>query len=99
MEKNLISDFLLFLRNSPTPFHVAQNLRFMLESAGYNELFEKDEWSLKKNGKYFVIRGDSSLVAFELNQAVSDNAGFLAVGAHTDSPCLKLKPNSTKERF
>ena len=99
MKKNLISDFLLFLRNSPTPFHVAQNLRFMLESAGYNELFEKDEWSLKKNGKYFVIRGDSSLVAFELNRAVSDNAGFLAVGAHTDSPCLKLKPNSTKERF
>ena len=99
MKKNLISDFLLFLRNSPTPFHVAQNLRFMLQSAGYNELFEKDEWSLKKNGKYFVIRGDSSLVAFELNRAVSDNAGFLAVGAHTDSPCLKLKPNSTKERF
>ncbi len=99
MKKNLVSDFLLFLQNSPTPFHVAQNLKIMLKSVGYEELLEKDEWSLKKNGKYFVIRGDSSLIAFELNRAVSENTGFLAVGAHTDSPSLKLKPNPTKERF
>ena len=57
MKKNLISDFLLFLRNSPTPFHVVQNLRSMLESAGYNELFEKDEWSLKKKWKIFCYKG------------------------------------------
>ncbi|OUU74197.1 MAG: M18 family aminopeptidase [Methylococcaceae bacterium TMED69] len=99
MKKNLIPDFLLFLRNSPTPFHATQNLKSMLESAGFEQILEKDEWSLKNNGKYFVIRGDSSLIAIELNRAVSENTGFLAVGAHTDSPCLKLKPNATKERF
>ena len=71
----------------------------MLKSAGYERLLEKDEWSLRKKGKYYVIRGDSSLIAFELNRTVRENTGFLAIGAHTDSPCLKLKPNSTKQKF
>ena len=99
MKNNLVSDFLLFLRNSPTPFHATQNLESMLKSAGYERLLEKDEWSLRKKGKYYVIRGDSSLIAFELNRTVRENTGFLAIGAHTDSPCLKLKPNSTKQKF
>ncbi len=98
MKTKLVSDFLVFLRNSPTPYHAAQNLRTMLKKAGYEELFEREKWSLKKNGKYFIIRGGSSLLAFELNN-IKENAGFLAIGAHTDSPCLKLKPNPTKEKF
>ena len=51
MKTKLVSDFLVFLRNSPTPYHVAQNLRTMLKKAGYEELFEREKWSLKKEWK------------------------------------------------
>ena len=57
MKNNLVSDFLLFLRNSPTPFHATQNLESMLKSAGYERLLEKDEWSLRKKGKILCYKG------------------------------------------
>jgi aspartyl aminopeptidase len=85
-----------FIRNSPTPFHAVKTMTEILERHGFMRLNETEQWSLQvkseKGGRYYVTRNDSSIVAFQLNQSLVAN-GIRMVGAHTDSPCLKVKPN------
>lgn len=81
-----------FLRASPTPFHTVSELARLLISDGFTPLWEQHSWQLEIGGKYFVARNDSSIVAFRLGVKPALEAGMRMVGAHTDSPCLKVKP-------
>ncbi|VAW50280.1 Aspartyl aminopeptidase [hydrothermal vent metagenome] len=82
-----------FINNSPTPFHAVKTMIETLEQSGFKRLNESDSWSGQEQGQgYYVTRNDSSIIAFRLNQSLTDN-GIKMVGAHTDSPCLKVKPN------
>jgi aspartyl aminopeptidase len=65
---------------------------------GYSELRESDAWELTNNSKHFVTRNDSSLIAFIVGTKTKDASGFKIIGAHTDSPNLKLKPNPSFEK-
>jgi aspartyl aminopeptidase len=85
-------DLLSFLDASPSPWHAAFTLSERLEEAGFQVLSERDNWELKPGGRYYVLRDDSSLIAFSLGQDPLPEAGFRIVGAHTDSPGLRLKP-------
>lgn len=91
-----ISEFnrglLAFLDASPTPFHAAQEMARQLSSAGFTRLLEADNWALQPGGRYFVLRNGSSIAAFSLGDKAGVDGGFRIVGAHTDSPCLKVKP-------
>jgi len=80
-----------FLVNSPTPFHVALNMSRKLTEHGFTELREQDSWTLEPGG-YFVTRNQSSIVAFVMGTEPIVTSGIRMVGAHTDSPCLKVKP-------
>ncbi len=88
------SGLLNFLADSPTPFHATQVLGKRLSDAGFIQLDEADKWDLQKGKQYFVTRNDSSLIAFVYADEEISNGGIAMVGAHTDSPCLKLKPNT-----
>ena len=98
MSKSLLplSDFnqslLGFLQASPTPFHATESMASILLSAGYTELFEDQAWQLQEQAGYFVRRNDSSIVAFWL---ADKSQPLRLLGAHTDSPCLKVKPNAS----
>jgi len=84
-----------FIKKSPTPFHAVEQMIKRLQAAGFKRLSEKDAWNLhshKHDGRYFVTRNDSSIIAFTLQQSLLEH-GIRMVGAHTDSPCLKVKPN------
>jgi aspartyl aminopeptidase len=83
---------------SPTPFHATDSLAALLKAEGFAELQEADAWSLKKGGRYYVTRNDSSLVAFVMGSQPAEQAGFKIIGAHTDSPNLRLKPNPAYEK-
>ena len=92
MQKEDFNEGLLgFLDASPTPFHATQNMAAMFTNAGFVELDEKESWQLEENKRYFVKRNDSSIVAFTYPKGAKE---YLMVGAHTDSPNLKLKPNA-----
>ncbi|MDX8397136.1 MAG: M18 family aminopeptidase [Mariprofundaceae bacterium] len=94
-DKEFIHGLLDFIKKSPTPFHAVQSMVALLEAAGFLRLNEKELWDVKgktSGESYFVTRNDSSIVAFSLNQPVLEY-GFSMLGAHTDSPCLKVKPN------
>jgi aspartyl aminopeptidase len=83
---------------SPTPFHATCELAALLKAEGFAEVQESDVWSLKKGGRYYVTRNDSSLVAFVMGSKPAEEAGFKIIGAHTDSPNLRLKPNPVYEK-
>lgn len=85
-------DLCAYLDASPSPYHaVAETVR-RLEAAGFTALRELDEWKLAPGGAHYVVRGDASVIAFRVGQKSPVEAGFLVLGAHTDSPNLRLKP-------
>ena len=82
-----------FLNASPTPFHATASLAQRLEAAGFQRLDERQSWSIEAGGRYYVTRNDSSIIAIQLGRRPALEAGVRLVGAHTDSPCLRVKPN------
>jgi len=85
-----------FINKGPSPYHVVATCKKHLVDAGFTEIHEKETWDLKKGGKYFCTRNQSALVAFAVGKKYEGGNGFSIIGAHTDSPCLKLKPISKK---
>lgn len=93
MEKNLALDLIDFLYKSPTAHHSVKTIRERLELNGFNEVKESDKWNLQKEGKYYVIKNDSALIAFTIGNGDIEEAGFKLIGAHTDSPGFRIKAN------
>jgi aspartyl aminopeptidase len=85
-------ELLEFLKDSPTPFHATANLKKTLQEAGFTALEESEIWRLEEGKSYYVTRNESSIIAFQLAPEDFSATGFAMVGAHTDSPCLRLKP-------
>ncbi|WP_294363961.1 M18 family aminopeptidase [uncultured Clostridium sp.] len=93
MEKNLALDLIDFLYKSPTAHHSVKTIRERLELNGFNEVKESDKWNLQKDGKYYVIKNDSALIAFTIGNGDIEEDGFKLIGAHTDSPGFRIKAN------
>ena len=91
------AELLTFLKRAPTPFHAVAVMREHLLAAGFVELNEADAWQVVPRARYFVTRNQSSLIAFRTGKRGMADEGLRMVGAHTDSPCLKLKPNAVNE--
>jgi aspartyl aminopeptidase len=89
---DLIADLIAYIDRSPTPYHAVAETRARLVAAGYEPLNEDAVWELAAGDRRFVVRNDGSLVAFEVGSTSPADAGFRIVGAHTDSPNLRLKP-------
>ncbi len=90
MEK--ITDLAEFLNSSKTQYHAVKNAADLLKSAGFTRLCEDKPFNVCKNGKYFVERDGSALIAF----TVGSNADCFKIAAsHTDSPCFKVKFGKT----
>ena len=89
---------LSFLQASPTAFHATTQLVQHLEKAGFIRLNEADAWALTPGERYVVTRNDSSVIAFVYGKKPLLESGIRMVGAHTDSPCLKVKPQPELNR-
>ncbi|WP_373844531.1 M18 family aminopeptidase [Clostridium sp.] len=83
-----------YIYESPTAFHAVKNAVNLLKESGFIEIKEDNSWNLKKEGKYFITKNDSALIAFTVGNGKIEKDGFKVIGAHTDSPCFKIKPNS-----
>lgn len=87
-------DLLDFIDASPSPWHAVDTLARRLRTNGYTPLAEQDSWRLAAGGRHYVIRGGSSLIAWRMGDAPAVETGFRIIGAHTDSPGLRLKPKA-----
>ena len=100
IEKDVFNHQLLsFIDTSPTPFHAVGTMSQLLLANGFSELREQDAWDLQAGQRYFITRNDSSIIAFILGRRPLLETGIRMVGAHTDSPCLKVKPQPELHRY
>jgi aspartyl aminopeptidase len=95
---NAANDLVAFLSDSPSPFHCVQTAKQRLLANGFIELLESDAWECQPNQKYVITRGGSALIAIHSGQKTPVESGFRIVGAHTDSPHLRLKPRLAKSK-
>jgi aspartyl aminopeptidase len=83
-----------FIDHSPSPWHAVSSITNKLKENGFKPLIENQPWQFKKNGRYYVVRDGASIIAFVIGEKPISEAGFKIVGAHTDSPGLRLKPKA-----
>ena len=94
---SIVTGLLSFIEQSPTPFHATLNLLALFKDVGFSVLDEGAQWKIKANKSYVVTRNDSSIIAFKTGANL--DAGINMIGAHTDSPCLRIKPNPQIEKY
>jgi aspartyl aminopeptidase len=80
-----------FIDASPSPWHAVASAEARLLAHGFTRLEEGGRWQLTAGGRYYVVRGGASMIAFVPGSLSMAEAGFRIVGAHTDSPGLRLK--------
>ena len=92
--KQLAKELIEFVNESPTAYHATSTVKNILDKSGYKELKEIEKWNINKGEKYYLIKNDSALIAFEIGTGEIEEEGFRLIGAHTDSPTFKIKPKS-----
>ncbi|WP_030621555.1 M18 family aminopeptidase [Streptomyces sclerotialus] len=83
-------DLMSFLAASPSPYHAVANAAARLEKAGFRQVAETDAWDGEAGGR-FVLRG-GAIIAWYVPEGATPATPFRIVGAHTDSPNLRVKP-------
>ncbi len=93
-ELELAQELISFINQSPTAYQATENISLRLDKLGYKRLYENEEWKIEAKGKYYVKKNDSAIIAFKIGTQEITDSGFRIIGAHTDSPTFKIKPNS-----
>src|SRR5262245_50987635 len=87
-----VSDLLRFIDRSPTPYHAVAEASRRLAAAGFRALDEGELWELSPGDARYAVRGGGALLALIVGERSPADAGFHWIGAHTDSPNLRVKP-------
>ena len=90
LDRGHTDDLMSFLAASPTPYHAVANAAERLEKAGFRQVSETDAWDGSSGGKY-VLRG-GAIIAWYVPENAAPHTPYRIVGAHTDSPNLRVKP-------
>ncbi|CAH6720753.1 vacuolar aminopeptidase 1 [[Candida] jaroonii] len=99
---NHCQQYIDFTNDNPTTFHVAEYFHNLLVSEGFEYICETSPIteelarSIDQGGKFFISRGDLTLIAFVIGPQWSEKEGLSLVGAHIDVLTAKLKPSSTR---
>ena len=88
-----VADLARFISASPSSYHAAAEAARQLDDAGFARLDEAAEWSTPTQRGY-VVR-DGAIIAWVAPSTAGPTTPFRVLGAHTDSPGFKLKPQPT----
>lgn len=87
----MIRQLMNFLDEGKSPYHVVRNLTEEFTENGFEALEEGEPWSLRRGGKYFVTRGETSVIAFKIPER--EVKGYRITASHSDSPTFRIKEN------
>ena len=91
--KSFAREVIEFIDESPSTYHVVKNCSDILDENGFERIMPREKWEIKKGGKYFLKKSSSTIIAFTVGEDFDVKNGFKIFGAHTDSPCFRIKPN------
>ena len=91
-----VNQLIEFINSSAVSYLAVETVKKELIKAGYTEVFENAPESYCDGGKHFVIRGDSSIIAFK---GRTDNGGFMICATHSDSPAFKIKGELSSGKY
>lgn len=89
-----VQNLLDFIDNSPSPWHAVASIEAELEKFQFIRLDETEKWQLQAGRRYYVVRDDSSIILLVPGNKPPAESGFRIIGAHTDSPGLRIRPNA-----
>ncbi len=96
--EHTVADLLSFLDKSPTASWAVSAIASKLEKNGFRRLHEKDIWNLSINEKFYIVRSSSAVIAGIRGSQSCGEAGCRIVGAHTDSPGFRVKPEGQRSK-
>lgn len=82
-----------FIHESPSNFHVVENIESKLKENEFSELDLRQKWDIKKGGRYYVKKNGTAIISFVIGDGEIEEEGFRIIGAHTDAPTFRIKPN------
>lgn len=90
----MIQRLLNRLEKSTCNFLAVKTITDELKEKGFEEIYQNEHWEILPGKKYFLVKNGSAVFAFTTGKGLSSFCnGSLLIAAHSDSPCLKLKPN------
>lgn len=93
MSEERAEALLSYLNANPTSAHAVAETESMLKEAGFGRLDQRDPWSPAPGDSFYTTRSSDALVAVRMGGMPPEEAGFRIIGAHTDSPGFRLKPD------
>lgn len=91
--KSFAREVIEFIDESPSTYHVVKNCSDILDENGFERIMPREKWEIKRGGKYFLKKSSSTIIAFTVGEDFDVKNGFKIFGAHTDSPCFRIKPS------
>ena len=91
--KSFAREVIEFIDESPSTYHVVKNCSDILDENGFERIMPREKWEIKKGGKYFLKKSSSTIIVFTVGENFDVKKGFKIFGAHTDSPCFRIKPS------
>ncbi|MDX2053810.1 MAG: M18 family aminopeptidase [Polyangiaceae bacterium] len=89
-----VADLLAFINAAPSPYHVVRQVEARLLQAGFSEFDLRQPWKVTPSARGFTVCAGGTILAFQAGTRPPAEGGFLIVGAHTDSPNLRIKPKA-----
>ncbi|SDZ22370.1 aspartyl aminopeptidase [Proteiniborus ethanoligenes] len=92
-EQVFAKELIDFIYDSPSNFHVVENIKDKLNKKGFKELNIRDRWNIEKGGKYYIVKNGTAIISLVIGQGEIEEDGFRIIGAHTDAPTFRIKPS------
>lgn len=92
---NYIENLMTFISKSVSPFHAVNHAAGRLTAAGFQSLNFNEPWHLEQGKSYFCRTFSGELFAFKTSEAFDPHCGAHILAAHTDWPCLRIKPTAS----
>lgn len=91
--ENRIERLLNWLDESTCNFRAIDVMKKELDRKGFVEIKQEDAWNINPGSRHYIVKNESAIFAFIAGDGKPGESGFRIISAHSDSPCLKIKPS------